>query len=41
MNLIKAASENFKWDINLGECARIWRGGCIIRYNTHILMILS
>ena len=31
MNLIRAGSENWKWDINLGECARIWRGGCIIR----------
>ncbi len=31
MNLIRAGSENWKWGINLGECARIWRGGCIIR----------
>jgi 6-phosphogluconate dehydrogenase len=31
MELIKAASGEHKWDINLGECARIWKGGCIIR----------
>ena len=31
MNLIKAASAQFKWDVQLGECARIWQGGCIIR----------
>ena len=31
MNLIRAGSENWKWDINLGETARIWKGGCIIR----------
>jgi 6-phosphogluconate dehydrogenase len=31
MNLIKAGSDNFNWGINLGECARIWKGGCIIR----------
>ncbi|HEX6623459.1 MAG TPA: NADP-dependent phosphogluconate dehydrogenase, partial [Pyrinomonadaceae bacterium] len=31
MNLIRAGSDNWKWDINLGEAARIWKGGCIIR----------
>lgn len=31
MNLIRAASDEFKWGVNLGECARIWTGGCIIR----------
>jgi 6-phosphogluconate dehydrogenase len=31
MNLIKAASKEFNWNVNLGECARIWTGGCIIR----------
>jgi 6-phosphogluconate dehydrogenase len=31
MNLIRAGSETYKWDIDLGECARIWKGGCIIR----------
>lgn len=31
MNLIRAASDEFKWDVSLGECARIWKGGCIIR----------
>jgi len=29
--LIKKASEEYKWDINLGSCALMWRGGCIIR----------
>ncbi len=31
MNLIKAGSDEFKWNINLSEIARIWQGGCIIR----------
>eukprot|EP00616_Rhizochromulina_sp_CCMP1243_P003160 CAMPEP_0118964004 /NCGR_PEP_ID=MMETSP1173-20130426/1808_1 /TAXON_ID=1034831 /ORGANISM="Rhizochromulina marina cf, Strain CCMP1243" /LENGTH=492 /DNA_ID=CAMNT_0006912425 /DNA_START=23 /DNA_END=1501 /DNA_ORIENTATION=- len=31
MELIKAASNEFEWNVNLGECARIWKGGCIIR----------
>lgn len=31
MSLIKVASANYKWDINLSEAARIWKGGCIIR----------
>src|SRR5882724_11060451 len=31
MNLIKAGSDEFKWNINLSEVARIWQGGCIIR----------
>jgi 6-phosphogluconate dehydrogenase len=31
MNLIKAGSEAFGWNVNLGEVARIWQGGCIIR----------
>jgi len=31
MNLIKAASNDFGWDVNLGEAARIWKEGCIIR----------
>ncbi len=31
MNLIRAGSDNWKWDIDLGEMARIWKGGCIIR----------
>jgi 6-phosphogluconate dehydrogenase len=33
MNLIRAASDEFKWQVDLGECARIWTGGCIIRAN--------
>ena len=31
MNLIRAAGKDLGWDINLSECARIWKGGCIIR----------
>ena len=31
MNLIKAGSEAFNWNINLSEVARIWQGCCIIR----------
>ncbi|MFN2517237.1 MAG: NADP-dependent phosphogluconate dehydrogenase, partial [Pyrinomonadaceae bacterium] len=31
MNLVKAGSEEFAWQINLSEVARIWQGGCIIR----------
>ena len=30
-SMIKAASENYGYDINLAEVAKIWRGGCIIR----------
>jgi 6-phosphogluconate dehydrogenase len=29
--LIKRASTYYKWNINLSETARIWKGGCIIR----------
>ncbi|WP_406047545.1 NADP-dependent phosphogluconate dehydrogenase [Kribbella sp. NBC_00889] len=28
---IRAASEQYDWDIDLGAMATIWRGGCIIR----------
>ena len=31
MNLIRAGSEEWQWNINLREMARIWKGGCIIR----------
>jgi 6-phosphogluconate dehydrogenase len=31
MSLIRAGSDEYNWDINLGEMARIWKGGCIIR----------
>ncbi|MHA6508201.1 NADP-dependent phosphogluconate dehydrogenase [Tessaracoccus sp. Y1736] len=30
-NMIQAAAATYGWDINMGELARIWRGGCIIR----------
>jgi len=29
--IIKAASEKHGWNVDLGLCARMWRGGCIIR----------
>lgn len=29
--LLRAASVEYKWDLNLAEIARIWTGGCIIR----------
>jgi 6-phosphogluconate dehydrogenase len=31
LSLIRAASDEHKWDISLAECARLWTGGCIIR----------
>ena len=31
MSLIKAASKKYDWGVNLSLCARMWRGGCIIR----------
>lgn len=31
MNLIREAAITNKWPIQLGEMARIWKGGCIIR----------
>lgn len=30
-SLLKAASAHYHWELNLGEIASIWRGGCIIR----------
>lgn len=29
--MLKSASEQFQYDLNLSEIARIWKGGCIIR----------
>lgn len=31
MNLIREAAHQLGWAVDLGECARIWKGGCIIR----------
>ena len=28
---IRAGAEQYDWDIDLGEIAKIWRAGCIIR----------
>jgi len=30
-DLMRAGSEQYEWDIDLSEMARIWKGGCIIR----------
>ena len=30
-NLMRQASAEYNWDLDYGEIARIWRGGCIIR----------
>ena len=30
-DLIKAGAAQYSWDIKLGDMAKIWRGGCIIR----------
>jgi len=30
-NLLRSAAGEYKWDLNYGEIAMIWRGGCIIR----------
>ena len=31
LGIINAASHANNWDINLNDCARMWKGGCIIR----------
>ena len=31
LSLIKAASDEYDYSVNLAEMARIWKGGCIIR----------
>lgn len=31
ISLIRTASENNNWGIDVSECARMWKGGCIIR----------
>jgi 6-phosphogluconate dehydrogenase len=31
LNLIRRGSEEYNWGVELGELARIWKGGCIIR----------
>ena len=30
-SLMREAAKEFKWDLNYGEIAMLWRGGCIIR----------
>jgi len=31
MSLLRAASDEYDYDLDLGKIARVWRGGCIIR----------
>jgi len=31
LGIIRAASDKNGWNVNLTECARLWKGGCIIR----------
>ncbi len=31
MELLGAASKQYNWNLNFGDIATIWRGGCIIR----------
>ncbi|CAB9499852.1 6-phosphogluconate dehydrogenase, decarboxylating (Fragment) [Seminavis robusta] len=31
LGIIRAASDKKEWGVDLGLCARMWRGGCIIR----------
>ncbi|WP_417271032.1 NADP-dependent phosphogluconate dehydrogenase [Celeribacter sp.] len=31
IKLLAAASEEYKWDLDLASCAEVWRAGCIIR----------
>lgn len=31
LDLMRRASEEYDWNLSLGEIAKIWRGGCIIR----------
>jgi len=31
MNLIRSAGKSYNWHLNLGNIAKIWKGGCIIR----------
>mmetsp|Transcript_5591 Transcript_5591/g.12177 ORF Transcript_5591/g.12177 Transcript_5591/m.12177 type:complete len:492 (+) Transcript_5591:119-1594(+) len=31
LGIIKSCSDDMNWDIDLSECARMWKGGCIIR----------
>ncbi|KAL7521336.1 hypothetical protein ACHAWX_006003 [Stephanocyclus meneghinianus] len=31
LSTIKSCSDDMNWDVNLSECVRMWKGGCIIR----------
>ena len=30
LNIIRTAAQDHGWEVDLGECARIWTGGCIV-----------
>ena len=30
LNIIRTAAKDHGWEVDLGECARIWTGGCIV-----------
>ncbi len=38
-NLIQQASNNYGWDLNLSEMARIWTAGCIIKSDLMIELV--
>lgn len=31
LGIIKACSDDYNWNVSLSDCARLWKGGCIIR----------
>ena len=31
LGIIKSCSDDLNWNVNLSDCARMWKGGCIIR----------
>lgn len=31
MNMLRSASKQYEWGLNMGDIATVWRGGCIIR----------
>jgi len=39
LSIIRAASDKYDWNVDLGLCASMWRGGCIIR--AHLLTKIS
>jgi len=31
LGIIKSCSDDYSWNVSLSDCARLWKGGCIIR----------